>query len=64
MSEREKERMMNHNKWWKEEEAQSISHFARDPEQELVERLVENSATFKGKTVFSQEKYIRKKLKK
>jgi hypothetical protein len=30
----------------------------------LVDRLVENSATFKAKTVFAQEKYVKKKLKK
>jgi hypothetical protein len=29
-----------------------------------VDKLVENSVTFKGKTVFAQEKYIRKKIRK
>ncbi|XP_071962025.1 tRNA (adenine(58)-N(1))-methyltransferase non-catalytic subunit TRM6-like [Antedon mediterranea] len=32
--------------------------------QDLVEQIVENSATFKSKTVFSQEKYLKKKKKK
>lgn len=31
---------------------------------DLVKKLVENSATFSGKTVFAKEKYIRRKKKK
>ena len=32
--------------------------------QDIVDQLVENSATFKGKTEFAQQKYIKKKKKK
>eukprot|EP00048_Salpingoeca_helianthica_P018635 m.242661 g.242661 ORF g.242661 m.242661 type:complete len:491 (-) comp25987_c0_seq1:36-1508(-) len=32
--------------------------------EDLVDKLVENSVTFKGKTVYAQEKYIRKKIRK
>lgn len=32
--------------------------------QEIIEQLVENSATFKKKNTFSQEKYLKKKRKK
>ena len=32
--------------------------------QDIVDQLVENSATFKEKTEFAQQKYIKKKKKK
>ena len=32
--------------------------------QDIVDKLVEHSATFKGKTEFAQQKYIKKKKKK
>lgn len=31
---------------------------------EIIDRLIENSASFKQKTEFSQEKYIKKKKEK
>lgn len=32
--------------------------------EKIVEKLIENSATFKGRTEFSQAKYLKKKEKK